>query len=377
LLEDIVRHFVSTKLIGMKYEGQSLSESQMRSLPVIISIYESAGANRANLVKSMPRLQLMIFDEIQTAQVKASGERDLTDERAEQISENINEILSTSQAKRSQLILLSGTQNRRSAEALIHFYNMTYNRRFNNLSMSSARNTATIRLQDFDQLLNNQYVEKLISRLLASKQTRIAFIILNKNRIRQLVSNIVGGAGGSGVIFEPQSRTGVGRQRTPYFQPKDIDVIIGKPRIADIDDPLLRKAAASGIGYMFRIETNDPNYASKDNAIVQELFRKETIRILLTTEYIGSGLNVNVREMYIQSIERGNKQIIPKSHLSQLLNRVGRQPMNCTIYAPVIYMNQIRDALNATNNDFDETKPHIPTLGAKIKYLAGLIRNTF
>lgn len=373
LLENIVRDFINRKLIGMKYEGQNLSTEQRQSIPVIISIYESAGSEKARLVRDMPRLALMVFDEIQTAQLSGANDP-ATDARAKQIATNIHEILSTQNAKKAQLVMLSGTENEKTAIAQVQFYNVAYNRRFKAPIVTNARNAANIRVQDFDQLNDFWYIKnKLIKELLASKETGIAFIILSKNKIREIADYC---SGGSGQEISQPTKTEVGRKR-PYFQPKDVDIVAGEASASNIGDPLLRKAVASGIGFMYRIEPSDPNYSflKNDNAIVQELFRKGKVRILLATEYIGSGLNVNIKQMYIPSIERFGGEKIPIGPLSQLLNRVGRQPIDCVIYTPSDNVDYIIKALNAKNIDFNYVPPIMPTLGSKVKYYGNLTKS--
>jgi len=365
-VEKVVKIFVETQLVGVKYQGTDTSENKPKNTlkPIIVTVYESSPA----FIDKMNRLKMIVFDEIQKAQLSA-GNIASHDERAHQIAEAINYVLSSGPAKNARLICLTGTQNPHTAARTAKFYNIAYGRDIK-IFISEARNPANIRIQSFDQLSDFHYVKyDLIPKLLSVREKEVCFVFFSKYKINEIAEKFSGGSVGHDI--RPPTKTNVGYNKS-YYNKQDVDIVAGQLRVSDIKNPLVRNAAGSRIGVLYGPERNSAGQIvndndSKDNAIIQYLFEKGEIYILLTTDYIGEGLNVNIKKMYIPSVEKSNKEQIPIGNLAQLLNRVGRRPMDCVIYTPSNFVDTVMKALNAKGTDFDDVEPAMSTMG-KLKY---------
>ena len=378
IYEYIFRRFIQTRLVGNKFENDNtaVDNTTNQPKPVVIAIYESAAESLIN--KYQPgSLRLVVFDEIQKAQPSETFNVSEND-RAKKISNAIDDILSNKAVRRAtgpdatRLVLLSGTENKTSADALIHFYNTAYDRNFpQSTQMIEAKNTAHIRIQPFDDLRNQHYVENLIKKILAYKEKGIVFLLFNKAKIRELAEKC---ALGSGRGLSQTTRTGVGTPDKRYYSQNDVSTMGGRLEAGNIRNQLLRQAVTSGLGFTYSLKKTDIGYyeeIEQDNMIVQELFRNGKIRVLLATDNVEAGMNINVKELYIPKFEKMGKEI-PIASRGQILNRVGRQPIECTIYTPSEFIDDVDKALNATNSDF-VVAPPIMGAKAKARYYKGLI----
>ncbi len=363
-----VKEFVTTQLVGIKYaDGDTIENHQKGGTikPVIITVYESS----PGFIDRMKNLKLMVFDEIQKAELTADGIENV-DKRAKQISSAIDYTLSSRAAKSAKMVCLTGTQNEKTAARLIKFYNVAYGRHFTVPFVSEARNTARIKIRSYDQLADFNYTKNLVKKFLAAGERQICFVFFSKYKINEIAKYCFGGSFGHEV--GPQPKTGIGYKK-PFYSQKDVDIVVGESRIADITNPMIRNAAGSRLGIMYGPERKGGQIVnpsdSQDNVIIQDLFSKGKIDIVLTTDYIGEGLNINIKEMYIPSVEKAGNEKIPIGNLSQLLNRVGRIPnLNCTIFTPSVFVDDVMDALNASSTDFDDVDAAKSTMG-KIRYI--------
>lgn len=375
--ELMIEEFINHKLIGMQFKNFNTVGSGQVKKPVIITIYESAKESR--LMDRMTDVALMVFDEIQTALL--TGEKE-TDKRAKQISECIHYILSSDQGFNSQMAVLTGTANEISAANFIEFCNYAYKRNFPDYPfVSNAANLARIKVQSYDKIRDFQYLKKLVKDFQSQGRKQIAVILFSKNKINEIAEYCATGSGGgnfqrkSSSIGYSSNVDEFGRKKdNPFFSKQDIDILTNQPDISKIYDPLKRKAAISGIGIIYSKDDNSNKEERLDNQIIRQLFVNGQVGILLATDSIGSGMNVNIKEMYIPSVEKMGV-LIPKAPLAQLLHRVGRQAnMDCTIYTPSEFADDVMSALNATSTDFYLSTPVKPGLSS-LNYGFGMLRN--
>lgn len=110
-----------------------------------------------------------------------------------------------------------------------------------------------------------------------------------------------------------------------------------------LDDPILKKALAHGVGYIMGSQEDLQGnkireYTAKDVKVVEELFRKGLIYAILATTSVGVGVNLKVRQLYMNTIDVYNPDAgrpVPMSNstLAQLVHRVGRnQKENAIVY---------------------------------------------
>lgn len=378
LYEQIFMRFISARLVGNEYEGDHSGSVNGIPKPVVVSIYESADGI-INRYKPGD-LRLIVFDEIQKTHPTQSFDKS-QDARAKQISSAIHNILTARAVNRAKvinparLVLLSGTENEKSANALTFFYNTAYNRNFpEQVQMLDAGNIAHITIQPFDRLRDYNYLPKLIKEMLARKERGSLFLFFSKMKIRKLAEMCA--TGNKTDVFRVQ-KTNVGTADKRYYNPSDVSSFTGRADASQIKNDLLRKSVASGFGFTYSLQKTEIDFypeIQNDNQIVQELFRTGKIYILFATDNVEAGMNINVRNMYIPTFEKLGKQI-PIDSRGQILNRVGRQAIDCTIYTPTEHIKDVESALNAVNADYANVPP-IMTPEAKARYVMGLAKGT-
>jgi hypothetical protein len=376
----IIENFIKRKLIGMKFKGYDTTGAASGSIkkPVVISIYESI--KESKIIDSMDNIKLIVFDEIQTSQ--KTGVKD-TDARAEQISDAIHFTLLSPKAKQARLVVLTGTQYVITAKNFINFLNSTYGRNFSDPFVSSAANLATIKVFDLDDLQDFRYVKDLVKTLLSHSRKQVGVVLFSIKRINEIVDYCAQGSGQSNFHPIPPSpgfkekfnyRGKRVTEQNPYFDESDVDIVRGQPHISLIKNDFLRQAAISKIAVLYRLKDNDPDFERNkyDNMIIQELYTRGDLNILLATDSIGSGMNVSIRDLYIPSVEKQG-ELITKTPLAQLIHRVGRISQNCRIYTPSKFVPDIMAALNATDLDFYYPAGENETYGIPKPGLRGLL----
>jgi len=372
--EQVIKRRIKQRIVGNEYENEhtGIDPQTGKPKPVVVSIYESAG----NIINRYypGTLKLIVFDEIQRVHLSESFDKS-QDQRARQIAGAIHTILKskTARAKEARLVLLSGTENKSAADALTFFYNVAYNRTFPvNTEVIDAGNIANISVRPLDSLRNDENVVRIIKQAIAGHDIGTVFLLFNKQKIRDLAEKCSTSSSNQDVFRRQQSN--IGAQSKRYYQMSDVSAVSGHGDASRIVNPLLRRAIASGLGFTYSLKPDDVGYypqIQQDNQIVQELFKSGKIYVLLATDNIEAGMNINIKTLYIPKFEK-MKQQIPLASRSQILNRVGRQPMDCTIYTPSEYVADVEEALNAVNSDFAATPP-IMSPAARARYMNKLV----
>lgn len=165
------------------------------------------------------------------------------------------------------------------------------------------------------------------------------------------------------------------KKEFPTTQQEKIDRIKSKPGAMMIKNKTLRNAVSYGIGYIYRqdeIEPNDPTpisgeskepIAEQDKLIVANLFSQGKINVLLATAAIGVGVNVNIRDMYLPSCMKfeknknneGKIDLNNKREMSQLVNRTGRGKTPISgIYTPREFVPYMQDIVMSGATDFNK-----------------------
>ncbi len=161
----------------------------------------------------------------------------------------------------------------------------------------------------------------------------------------------------------------------PSTQKEIISKIKAKPGAMMIKNKKLRTAVSYGIGYIYRqddIEPNDPAavvgeeiepISEQDKLIVADLFSQGKINVLIATAAIGVGVNVNIKDMYLPSCMKfeknknneGKFDLNNKREMSQLVNRTGRGKTPISgIYTPTEFVPYMRDVVMSGSEDFNK-----------------------
>jgi len=352
LLSQLVKNYVENALVGRKEEGISTttiisreSSISKQPKPFIIAIYESA----QNIIKQFTNLKLMIFDESQRIQDSENIDR------VKNIVGSIHNVLSHPNGINSKLVLLSGSTNRKSAENLIHFFNVAYHRKFRDTYQTpeDVKNPSYIRVFSMSNL-NDEHTQLRIAQNVISgnslDNSSVVFIIFSKKRINNLIDRLAPSEIG---YSDPRERLKV--ERGHLFNHKtDVSTITDQKNILDISDERLRRATSNGIGYLYRPEELTPQ-RQRDMVIIQNLFRNGKIKILFATESVKEGINITCNTIYIPTIllPPNNREMNTDS-LTQLINRVGRRSDKyATIYTDQKYVKNITFALSSSPDKFN------------------------
>jgi len=351
LLGQLVKNYVENVLIGRKEEGVSTTtiisrESSInnQTKPFVIAIYESA----KSIIHTFTNLNLMIFDESQRIQDSENIDR------VKNIVGSIHKVLCTQSGINSKLVLLSGSTNRKSAENLIHFFNVAYHRKFRDTYQTpeDVKNPSYIRVFSMSNL-NDEHTQLRIAQNVISgnslDNSSVVFIIFSKKRINNLIDKLAPSEIG---YSDPRERLKIERGQL-FNHRTDVSKITDQKNILDISDERLRRAASNGIGYLYRPEELTAR-SQRDMVIIQSLFRNGKIKILFATESVKEGINITCNTIYIPTIilPPDNREMNTDS-LTQLINRVGRRSDKyATIYTDQKYVDKITYALSSSPDKF-------------------------
>jgi hypothetical protein len=368
VLGQLVLNYVKNALVGRIEEGINTVKINHtgQTKPFIISIYESS----KNIVKDMNKLRLIVFDEAQRIQ----GGSDDDNRRAAQIGDSIHKILFDDNGRKAQIVMLSGSTSKATASNVMHYFNMTYKRRFDAepyQTPTNVTNQSDIRVFPMNGLNDKFKQLQIIQTALAGGGLRkggIVFIIFGKDKINQLIDQLAPTEHG---YISPgknlQTSTG-----SLYNTQHDVSQIVKPGDINDIDDDRLRRAASNGLGYLYRPEELTPA-RQHDTSIVQNLFRAGIIKVIFATDAVREGINITCNEMYIPTILLPpNRREMDAGSLAQLINRVGRKSGKyATIYTDPKFVGNITNALSTDSDRFGEQPFILPgSFGTKIE--AGL-----
>ena len=165
------------------------------------------------------------------------------------------------------------------------------------------------------------------------------------------------------------------KREFPSSQKETIEKIKAKPGAMMIQNKKLRNAVSYGIGYIYTqddIELNDPGAVvgetiepikEQDKLIVAKLFSEGKINVLIATAAIGVGVNVNIKNMYLPSCMKfeknknneGKFDLNNKREMSQLVNRTGRGKTPISgIYTPSEFVPFMREVVMSGIDDFNK-----------------------
>ena len=365
VLGQLVLTYVKNALVGRIEEGINTVKINHTGppKPFVISIYESS----KNIVKDMDHLRLIIFDEAQRIQ----GGSDADDRRAAQIGDSIHKILFNDNGRRAQIVMLSGSTSKATASNVMHYFNMTYGRRFDTepyQTPANVTNQSDIRVFPMNGL-NDEYKQlQIIHTALAGGENGIVFVIFGKDKINRLIDKLAPTEHG----YAHPGKSLKTSKGSLYNTRDDISQIVKPGDISDIDDDRLRRAASNGLGYLYRPEELTPA-RQHDTSIVQKLFLAGTIRVLFATDAVREGINITCNEMYIPTILLPpDRREMDAGSLAQLINRVGRKTNKyATIYTDPKYVGNIVKALSNDSTGFGE-QPFILPGSTRTKIEAGL-----
>jgi len=393
LIDEIYR-FISEKVNELVYirTGESTSTGNIDHALAFVSIYESVN----NFIDRVRNLQLVVLDEAHL--IQDSGVNSDDQDRSFQISGQLYRALKSVKSTffsrvfrrrpECRLVLLTGTINPASAQALTTYMNRKFNRNFPDnatVAPETAANRSQIAVVQNESIRTTEGIVNSIIRAVHQNDWGQLYIIFSAKGIASLVNMCIDKISPRGVEnqekygYEPTNTFGgLGsfRKERERTRLTDLDRLSIPPgmhmNIANITNPLLRQCVLRGIGFIFRKIQGDRlsgqeqelKLNDSDKMIVAKLFKERKINVLLATDAVGIGVNIDVKQLFIPSLEKfsatvkGNAQASLRD-LAQILNRAGRgsTPI-ASIQTPKENMEMVNNAFFAGPTDFPEVNAH-------------------
>jgi len=348
-------------LIAKRHGNESIGD--IDSAPVIVGIYESM---EKYMSKIKDNIALIVCDESHLIEDKEIR----NDSRATNISYALYSILKTVSNK-TKLCFLSGTENPDSAQNFANYLKVCYNRNVSVIEPpSTAGNQSQITVHADDSIVSERSLLNIITN---PRIHHTVIVIFSKKKIDKLAQAALQKSGrtplhnlSSGFKFTDTAR----KSEFSLYKRPSSNSRINKERMAreagrtsgasHIHNRNVREYVQAGFGVIYRVDDRDPDRVKrgKDNQIVAELFSKGKIRVLLSTDAIGVGVNIDVKTMYIPTIEKfhgGSIKEMDPPELSQLINRTGR---GAFMYSNVVttskYVAPITNALSLAPRQFSK-----------------------
>ena len=386
LVEQVVRFIVQTvtNRVYIRTGGGERSHTPIEEASIFVTIYESA----PQLFKSVTirNLGLVVIDEAHLAQ--ESGVEIEDQSRSYQIAGAIYKVLGKIRRERNcRLVLLTGTINPASASALTNYLNDNFGRNFPNrpvVAPATAANRSMLAVVRNESIRSDEGIVKSITRSVYQNDWGQLYVLFSAAKIAGIVNDCIKRIGIRNVEntspqgYSPTNNfSGLGRERqgTGSTRLNDLDLLSipddMKAYVANITNPLLRQSVLRGIGFIHRKVPGDQfsnerelRMNDRDKIIVAKLFKDRKINVLLATDAVGIGVNIDVKELYIPTLQKFNPTV--KNHaelslrdLAQILNRAGRgaTPI-ASIQTPQENIETVNNALMAGPDDFPEVGAH-------------------
>lgn len=367
-ISESCKTYAST-LIGVKTAVNS--SGNYDTALVTTAIYESSLS-----LYNPKRTKLIVIDEAHLLQELAGNS-----DRAQQIATVIYKLLSKVNKQQTKVLFLSGTVNPKSAKSLIHIMSSCFGLKIAISNEHPAGNPAELMIVENEKLLSSQYIYQLISKPMSSNNV---ILIFNKRKIFGLLTQLIAKNTPlsprdieNGVLATSNHKLSarvnrLEQQQSPVDQFLDNvkDNIKTKYHVNDITHTIQRLSVLRGVGFIVNLDYQANGdralklaYA-KDQEIVAALFKSGLIHTILTTDSIGIGVNISVKNMYIPAMEKFSGTGVaplPISDGSQVLNRTGRRSFKVgTIQTPAVFIPDVITALAASNDEFEERITIIP-----------------
>mgnify|MGYP000906777950 CR=1 FL=1 len=360
--------------------GQSSSNSNPKEALVYVTIYESASSLIKNKSIDINQLGLVVLDESHL--IQESGVVYDDSSRAYQISGHLFDVLDMLKKNNSKcrLAMLSGTVNPTSAKNVTDYFNMCFKRNFDTptAAPASATNRSQLTIIPNETINTDDGIVKLILNAVNTNEWGQLYVLFSTNRINKIVERCINKLG----IKNPENYSpnsyefknvfgGLGSRRQDS---EGINLRTSADKLAipqgmhlqvnNISNPLLRQAILRGIGFIYRNIPGNELEGSKpipmndtDKLIVAKLFRERKISVLLATDSVGIGVNIDVKDIYVPRLQKYNaniKDMMDASlrDLAQILNRAGRgaTPI-ASIHTPSENIESVTNALYADPED--------------------------
>lgn len=366
---------------NLKFKNDPRLNFRFNYKPIIVATYESAAKNIPSSVTHI------IIDEVQEL-VPHPNESTITTEFLKRYDSLVT--LLHMAPMRSSITLMTGSINNISVKRIAEYFNNQYGRTFKVVPEFSANlpslNRSSLVVQPLQSMagFGEDAVKRrieLCKNIIINKQNKSLMIIFSKSKSGQGIFKII-----SELIrilpprperflhssddnpekfkinpFKNDKRREI--SDIEYLKYFNIDDIFSNSRENSAKEPdennILYQAVLRGVA---------PVIGSMDQfhkKTVQRLFTKDRIQLILATDALGVGANVECRYFYIPSASKfdgGKLSKIDESSLTQLIHRAGRGgPMTGKIASATIYCS-IEDFEYINNLVFNDPRKAVPEL---------------
>ncbi|MFW6242548.1 MAG: DEAD/DEAH box helicase [bacterium] len=386
LIIEAINNHINNNLIYIQTGGQR-SQGNPNNSPVIITIYQSGNSSR--ILSSIKDAKLIVCDEAHLTQKVSVLTEDPS--QAENIALSLYDILKAITGKKSQLVFLSGTQNPSSAVDFAEYLNKHFRRNFNTKTIRTTgdRNPANVNVIPDDSLTSQKgIVDNIVSNIKSNDWGNL-YVVFSIKQLQTIIEESMKKLGVrnlSNIQNDSSSnmnfQTYMGKRETQYTSPTDIRLQrqdINKQHLQNsqqsniskdarnIENKFLRECVSHGIGFIARNTPQERNVYDKfemsesDKFIIASLFKDRKLKVLLATDAVGIGVNIDVKKLYIPSLEKfsgktGRMESIILRDLSQILNRAGRGATpTASVITPSDNVQRVMLSLNLDPDSFEST----------------------
>lgn len=357
-------------LVGLIAGGFRSNNDIIRNAPVLVATYDSLTllSNNHNILNNVG---LFVIDEAhQMFEYENIKSRD--EDKIKRAAFIISIFKNLPGPDHCRVVGLTGTLNPTSAKEFTDYCNSCFKRRFDDPftpTGKGAANPAKISILSDNSLKNNNRLIEIIKTSVFNKDWGKVILLFGTNKMIKLAVEAVKQIkpfGLSDIAQRSQNTYGnplsnfnnMSNTPSPKVSQEFIKNINKIPEITQIESPLLRECISRGFAFHFRGKADNLTELSmNDKSIVEYLFKNKKISVLLASDTIGIGVNLDIKDIYIPEVEKsygGPKQVINLADLSQVLNRVGRANVPiAAIHTPEENVLTVSNAITAIPSNYD------------------------
>lgn len=398
-LEQASMNHIDSHLLFIQTGGQR-SRGNPASSPVVVTIYQSVKG--PGFSRILQNVRFLICDEAHLTQAVSVHTEDpkSAEEKADALYVALMEMIPNN---RGQLIFLSGTQNPQSAKEFGEYLNKHFKRNFSlqHIQVTGRRNPAHINTIPDDSLSSMKGIVQSVRSNIQTNDWGNLYVIFSTRQIQKIAEEAMKHLGVQNLDNIMQSTKHDTRFQSYYRRQEETPDRVSQVRIdpnrmsqqpfedaegkfvtqeaRNLQNPFIRLAASHGIGIIARNVPGEHGVANRvemddnDKYIIANLFRDKKLKVLLATDAVGIGVNIDVKNLHIPSLQKFSNAT--KQHeqttlrdLSQILNRAGRAATpSANIYTPSENIERVMAAINKDPNDF-ETSDVVKHLHSKTSY---------
>ena len=317
--------------------------------------------------------KLIVIDELQE-RFSSQPNESLLDEKVESLLDTI-----ISAPTNCSIILLTGSMNKQSIVFLSEYLTQFAKRKFDAYEIPALNrayiNFAPLYINKLDDIVNlarEQIYNKTVGNLIAIFSTNkiIDIATMLNSKLPKYSPKIITEVSENYIKTQKDLKVNLDKIKNKYSTPEWQYYHLNKMIDSDSSfTKLLAECIQHRFGFIFAPKNPDGSKADfdvNDIILVQELFKQHKIFTVFVTTMVGVGVNLQVYNLYIPTINIAPGLTLSQSDITQLIHRAGRTSTSfATIFCNPKDINFILNALNDTPGNF--IAPNLDIMNNKLK----------